>query len=131
MDAADAAEEIWTDVSSQIGDDLRAVMRFTPTDHAAKMRPDVRETYTLEEKRNVADDTIVAQLGLSETERGIKAGELEAVVRVFGEAWVVSWADGQERKSGVNVSISRDGDATMADVAWCLDYLSEFGARLD
>lgn len=126
-------EFVWERVADRVGEDLRAVNRYTPTDFEAKMRPDVRALYTREEHRRIVDDTIIEQLSTPETERAFKAGELLAIVRTFEEAWIVLWSDGTGRKSGVNVSIQRDGErATMSDVEWCIEFLEdEVADRID
>ena len=125
-------DEMWEDVSARVGDDLRVVMRYEATEFEARMRDDVCEMYSAEEDQTAVDDTIVTQLRLAETERAFKAGSLRAVVRVFDDAWGMSRPDSLAAKSGVFVSIQRDGGcASMADVEWCVEYLDgEVAPRL-
>jgi hypothetical protein len=99
-------DRVWTDVRDRVGEDLR-------------------DQYTRREDRAIVDDTVVRQLGLFDTERRFEAGELEANVHVFEEAWIIAWPDDLPSKSGLIVSTERDGDvATVGDVEWCLDYLN-------
>ncbi|PGF14643.1 hypothetical protein CP556_20640 [Natrinema sp. CBA1119] len=115
---------IWDDLFEQVGDDLRVVTRYKPTEFDTKMRDDVRAKYTCEEDRIVVDDTIVKQLGLDDTEEAFKTGDLHALVRVFDDAWILSWTDDLPKKSGLMISIQRDGaTASMDDLEWCIQYL--------
>ncbi|WP_435125626.1 hypothetical protein [Halobaculum sp. D14] len=123
-------DRIWDDVSARVGDDLRAVTRYDVDGYETRKRGDVEPQYSDREKREMIDDTIVTQLNLADTETAFKAGELHALVRVFDEAWVVSWTDRLPKKSGVMVSIQRGSDATMADVEWVVDYLETGGDGL-
>jgi len=126
-------DRVWTDLRERVAEDLRVVTRYEAREFEIRMREDVRERYTDREDRAIVDDTIVRQLGLFDTERRFDAGELEANVNVFERAWVIAWPDHLPSKSGVIVSIQRDGDAaTLADVEACLDYLDEeAGPSLD
>lgn len=119
-------DRVWASIHERVGEDLRVVTRYESLDFETRMREDLREGYTHREDREIVDDTIVRQLGLSDTERRFHAGALEANVHVFEEAWVVAWPDDLPSKSGMIVSIQRGGDvATVEDVEWCLDYLNE------
>jgi hypothetical protein len=117
---------IWDDVTERVGDDLRVVTRYGPQEFETRMRDDVRAAYTDDEDREIVDDTIVKQLGLDDTETAFRTGRLHGVVRVFDDAWVLSWTDDLPKKSGVIVSIQRDGAAaTMDDLDWCVRYLDD------
>lgn len=119
-------EQIWEDVYARVGGDLRAVARYGPQDFETRKRDDVREQYTPEEDRVVIDDTIIKQLNLADTESAFKTGRLHGLVRTFDDAWILSWPDHLPGKSGVIVSIQRDGStASMDDVDWCVRYLED------
>lgn len=119
-------ERVWADLRERVGEDLRVVTRYESLEFETRMRTDVRERYTEREDRAIVDDTIVRQLGLSDTQRRFHAGELEANVHVFERAWVLAWPDHLPGKSGLIVSVQRDGDAaTVADVERTLEYLDE------
>jgi hypothetical protein len=119
-------DRVWTDLHERLGEDLRVVTRYESREFETRMREDVRERYTDDEDRAIVDDIIVRQLGLSDTERRFEAGELEANVHVFEWAWVIAWPDHLPSKSGVIVSIQRDGDvATVEDVEAAIRYLND------
>lgn len=121
----DLVDTVWDAVVGRVGDDLRVVTRYEAGDFETRMREDVRAAYTTSEDRVVVDETIIDQLSRPRTERAFRAGVLRAVVRVFDDAWILSWPSPTDPKAGVIVSIQRDGAATMGDVEWCLDYLDE------
>lgn len=124
-------ERVRADLRERVGEDLRVVTRYESLEFETRMRTDVRERYTEREDRAIVDDTIVRQLGLSDTQRRFQAGELEANVHVFERAWVLAWPDHLPGKSGFIVSVQRDGDAaTVADVEGTLEYLDEEVAPL-
>lgn len=125
-------DEIWDAVSDRVGEDLRVVTRYDGSEFATRMREDVRETYSSTEDQQIVDTTVVSQLAHQEIERAHKSGDLHGVVRIFDEAWVLSWPDSIPGKSGVIVSIQRDGaTASFDDVEWCLGYLDEeIGPRI-
>ena len=119
-------ETIWGDVSENIGDDLRAVTRYDGLNYEMKLRDDVRTEYTQDEDRTIVDEAILRQLNLDETEGAFKAGELESVIRVFEDAWILQWPDQLKTKSGILISIQRNGErASVVDVEWCIEYLNE------
>ncbi|RQG91301.1 hypothetical protein EA462_04755 [Natrarchaeobius halalkaliphilus] len=123
-DIRSQARTIWDAVYERVGGDLRAVIRYEPMDSGSVMRDDVRTQYAPDETQAIVDQTIVDQLSNRRQEHAFDAGQLSAVVRVFDEAWIVSCPDSPARKSGVLISIERDGDcASMADVEWCVGYL--------
>lgn len=127
------AEKIWDDVSEKVGEDLRAVTRYKAKEFETVMRDDVRERYTTNEDQAVVDHTIINQLSLSDIENAFKTGPLEGFVRVFGDAWVLSWPDKLPGKSGVLISIQRGGSTASADdIEWCFQYLkSEIAPLID
>ena len=126
-------DRLWEAVAERVGDDLRGVVRYAPTEFEVRLRDDVRDRYGSEDRVAVVDDTIVNQLSLANAESAYKAGRVEGFVRVFEEAWVLAWPDGSPGKSGVLVSIERTGStASMDDVEWCLRYLDrEIRPRLE
>lgn len=122
--------KVWDAVSDRVDDNLRVVTWYDAEAFETRMRPDIREQYTADEDRVVVDDTIVTQLSLPETENAFKTGRLQALVRVFDDAWVVSWTDSLPKKSGFLISVQRHGEVTMDDIEWCLQYLDDEVAPL-
>jgi len=116
---------VWDDLHERVGDDLRTVVQYDARSSAVKFRPDVREQYELDERQQILDDAIVQQLSFSDQESVFKTGELKSFVRVFDEAWVLTWRDPSNVKAGFLISIQRDGDATMEDVEYCIQYLND------
>jgi len=116
---------VWDDLRERVGDDLRTVVQYDARSSAVKFRPDVREQYEQDERQQILDDAIVQQLSFSDQETVFKTGELRSFVRVFDEAWVLTWRDPSNVKAGFLVSIQRDGDATMEDVEYCIQYLDD------
>ncbi|AQL41302.1 hypothetical protein BV210_00600 [Halorientalis sp. IM1011] len=116
---------VWDDLRERVGDDLRTVVQYDARSSAVKFRPDVREQYELDERQQILDDAIVQQLSFSDQETVFKTGELRSFVRVFDEAWVLTWRDPSNVKAGFLISIQRDGDATMEDVEYCIQYLDD------
>ena len=118
--------KIWEDVSERVGDDLRVVTWYDAGTFETRMRDDVRAMYTADEDRTIVDDTIVTQLGFLDTENAYKSGTLGGIVRIFDDAWILSWIHDRSTKSGVVVSIQRNGEtASMDDVEWVVRYLDE------
>lgn len=119
-------DRLWDAVEERVEEDLRVVTIFRGNEFETRMRADIRAKYTPAEDRDVVDDTVLTQLNLDRTEGAYKTGDLHAIVRVFDEAWILSWAEEFPTKSGVIVSIQRDGSiADMTDVEWCVDYLND------
>ena len=116
---------VWDDLRERVGDDLRTVVQYDARSSAVKFRPDVREQYEQDERQQILDDAIVQQLSFSDQETVFKTGELRSFVRVFDEAWVLTWRDPSNVKAGFLISIQRDGDATMEDVEYCIQYLDD------
>ncbi|MFB6083697.1 MAG: hypothetical protein ABEJ94_05580 [Halorientalis sp.] len=71
-------------------------------------------------------------MSFADQESVFKTGEMKSFVRVFDEAWVLTWRDPSNVKAGFLISIQRDGDAaTMDDVEYAIQYLeSEVRPRL-
>lgn len=120
-----AVEAVWDDLYGVVGEDLRVVTRYEGVDYETRMREDVREQYTTREDRVVVDDTVIKQIDLQDTEGAFKTGRLEAVVRVFEDAWVASVPDDVGRKSGYVVSVERGGEASMDDLEACLPRIRD------
>ncbi|MFB6220527.1 MAG: hypothetical protein ABEH90_03725 [Halolamina sp.] len=119
-------DRIWDAFHERLGDDLRGVDLYSGERLESRLRDDVRQLYSPAEDREAADDTIVKQLGLARTESAFKVGELRSLIRVFDEAYVLSWTHELEEKSGVMVSVERPGETvTLADLEWCLEYLDD------
>ncbi|RQH01281.1 hypothetical protein [Natrarchaeobius oligotrophus] len=123
-DIRSQARTIWDTIYERVGEDLRAVIRYEPTNSESVMRDDVRSQYEPDGTRAIVDQTIVSQLNDRRQESAFDVGRLNAVVRVFEDAWIVSCPETVARKSGVLVSIDRNGDAaSVTDLEWCIRYL--------
>lgn len=120
---ADLVDRVWEGLYEQMSGDLRGVVRYTSRGFEARLRDDIRERVTSEELREAVDDTIVDQLSLADTESVFRAGELQANLRVFEDAWVVAWPDGLDTHSGFIVSIERDGEDSAAAVDRTIRWL--------
>ncbi|RQG97808.1 hypothetical protein [Natrarchaeobius chitinivorans] len=124
--ARSRAQTVWDAVYERVGEDLRVVIRYQPMDWGSVMRDDVREQYSRTETQALVDRTIVDQLSYRRQENAFDAGTLNAIARIFEEAWIVSCPDSVGQKSGLLVSIERNGDtATLSDVEWCIDFLED------
>lgn len=124
--AKSLVENVWDDVYERMGEDLRAVTRYDATDFDTRMRDDVRARYTSDEDQRIVDDTIINQLSLRHTEDAFKVGDLDATIRVFEEAWIVTWPDSLPKKSGFIISVEREGESTgLQDIDWILRYLDD------
>ncbi|MFB6205890.1 MAG: hypothetical protein ABEJ05_05105 [Haloglomus sp.] len=118
-------DDVWKRVQARVGDDLRVVTRYEATDFETRMRDDVRDQYTTTEDHAIVTDTILKQLGSIETESAFKAGELHALIRVFDDAYVLSWGDKRPRKSGFIISVDRTDRKRIRDLDWCIEMLNE------
>ena len=125
-------DTVWDDLHARIGDDLRTVVQYDASSSRVKFRSDVREQYGQDERQRIRDDAIVQQLSVSDQESVFQVGDLRSLVRVFEEAWVLTWHEPSNTKAGFLISIQRDGDtATMDDVEDCIQYLDgEIRSRL-
>ncbi|THE65167.1 hypothetical protein D8Y22_08080 [Salinadaptatus halalkaliphilus] len=123
-------QSIWDAVADRVDDDLRAVVCYGPVESDSAVRDDIEDRYTVRDGRTVVDHTIVDQLRYKRHEDAVEAGSLTAVLKVFEDAWVVSCPDSFERKSGVLVSIDRNGSTEIDDIGWCLEYLENDVADL-
>lgn len=118
------AGRVWEPLHERFGEDLRAVTRYEGADYDTVMREDIRAKYSDAEDQTIVDETVVSQLGQGRLEGALKTGPLEAMVRVFDEAWVLSWPDSTAMKSGFIVSLDRGGEAARIDsVEEILDVL--------
>jgi hypothetical protein len=121
---SDLVDEIWADLHERIGADLRTVVQYDAGSSAVKFRPDVREQYEMGERQQILDDAIVQQLSFSDQGSVFKTGDPKSFVRVFDDAWVLTWREPSNVKAGFLISIQRDGEtATMDDVEYCIQYL--------
>ncbi|MFB6201896.1 MAG: hypothetical protein ABEI98_07780 [Halorhabdus sp.] len=123
------AERVWRDLDDRFGDDLRAVVRYRNLEYAAEMRPDVPEDYEDVPDAAIVDDTIVDQLRARDTETMVQAGDLDAIVKVFDDAWFLAWPDGLPAKSGFIVSLARSGGGAR-DLEAAIDRLEAFDEDL-
>ncbi len=117
---------MWEDLSRRVASDLRGVVRYRALNYEARRRDDVEGLHSGADERNAVADAIITQLRYPSVENSYKAGKLLAQMRVFEEAWILARADDSAAKSGVIVSIQRNGEtATCEDVVWCIRYLEE------
>lgn len=117
-------DAVWDEMYDRVGVDLRTVTGYDNIEFETRMREDVRAQYTDTDDVQIIDDTIVDQFSERRLEEKYNMGELHATVRYFDECWLVSWFYPGERKSGILVSIQRDGsEASFEDVEYCLEYL--------
>ncbi|SDE79648.1 hypothetical protein [Halorientalis regularis] len=122
----DFVDGVWDHLHERLGEDLRTVVQYDAGSSAVTFRPDVREQYEADERQQILDDAIVQQLSFSDQGSVFKTGDLKSFVRVFEDAWVLTWRDPTNVKAGFLISIQRDGEtATMADVEYCIQYLDE------
>jgi hypothetical protein len=95
-------------------------------DYEAHMRDDVREQYTESDVQAFVDEAIVNQLGLEPKVDAVDLGPFHGVLRIFDDAWVFIWPDRLDEKSGVLVSLQRDGSSVRIEAIEEIDtYLSE------
>lgn len=109
------ARRIWEPLHDRFGEDLRGVTRYEGTDYDAVMREDVRAMYADDDDQALVDETVVAQLGEDRIERILNVGPLVALVRVFDDAWLLSWPDPMGPKSGVIVFVDRESEVARND----------------
>ncbi|WP_424019055.1 hypothetical protein ACOZ4N_06175 [Halorientalis pallida] len=122
----DFVDVVWDHLHERIGEDLRSVVQYDAGSSAVTFRPDVREQYEQDERQQILDDAIVQQLSFSDQGSVFKTGDLKSFVRVFEDAWVLTWREPSNVKAGFLISIERDGEtATMEDVEYCIQYLDE------
>lgn len=115
-------QQIWTELTDRIGEQLRVVTAYGREEYETIMRPAVREQYTSNGEHPSADNTDVRRRFLAASVESVDTSRLRAGVRVRDDAWVVVWPDGRDRKSGVIASIERTGPPRTA-VETCIVYL--------
>jgi hypothetical protein len=118
-------DELWAALSDVVGPDLRVVTWHRGREFETHMRDDVREQYSTLDDQAIVDDIVGWQLRLPGSEDRHDSGALEAIVRVFDESWTITWPHSYADRTGIIVSVERGGDASMADVEACIDYLSD------
>ncbi|MFB6142820.1 MAG: hypothetical protein ABEJ30_05695 [Halorientalis sp.] len=117
---------VWEVLAERVGDDLRSVARYEATDVTSRMRDDVESLYSVPERQELIDSVILNQMHLDVVDDAFKTGDLNALVQVFDDAWVIAHPDSLQGKSGVLVSIDRPGsETTMADIDWVCTYLAD------
>ena len=117
-------EGLWRALSALVGPELRVVTWYEGRSFETRMRDDVRQQYSALDDQAVVDDIVGWQLRFPGSVDRHNSGELDALVRVFEDAWVVIWPLSYADRSGIVVSIERGDDVSMAVVDDCIDYLS-------
>jgi hypothetical protein len=117
-------EGLWRALSALVGPELRVVTWYEGRSFETRMRDDVRQQYSALDDQAVVDDIVGWQLRFPGSVDRHNSGELDALVRVFEDAWVVIWPLSYANRSGIVVSIERGDDVSMAVVDDCIDYLS-------
>lgn len=121
-----SADELWDIVHEKIGEDLRGVTRYKATEYDVVLRDDVRDLYGPEGDRRVVDDAIISQLSSRDADSSYKAGDLNGLVKIFDDAWILTYPDSIAGKSGYIVSVQRRGGTTPMDtIEWCIDFLAD------
>lgn len=122
----EAVDTIWNGVSERFGSDLRGIIRYESTRFETKMRGDIDDSYVKSDFQDIVDKTIVDQLMQKQRDESFRAGQLNGVIRVFDEAIILAWDDGLDSKSGVMISIDRNGNhSSIDDLEWAIRYLDE------
>lgn len=122
--ASALAQRVWDHLESEFGEDLRGVTRYEGMEFSTHLRDDIRAQYSSKEDRDIVDSTIIPQLQLNDSRDTIKAGDAEATIRVFEQAWVLMCPDPDGPKSGFIVSIERNGEHSMTAIQDTLEYLT-------
>ncbi|GAA0674514.1 hypothetical protein ACFQDG_13405 [Natronoarchaeum mannanilyticum] len=123
MPSVDVVEE---PIRERVGSDLRAIIAYDGREYDCTLRDDLAEQYSESEIRRIVNRSIVIQLGVRDHPSSLKTGDLDALVRTYEDAWLVGCPAPNRRKSGVLVSVARNGgDATFADVDECVRVLED------
>ena len=117
-------EGLWRALSALVGPELRVVTWYEGRSFETRMRDDVRQQYSALDDQAVVDDIVGWQLRFPGSVDRHNSGELDALVRVFEDAWVVIWPLSYTDRSGIVVSIERGDGVSMTVVDDCIDYLS-------
>lgn len=121
--------DVWNALHDRFGDDLRAVIRYDGEDMESLKRDDVRERSTPLDDREIVDGIIIRHLNFADNAPRFRAGSLDAIVRVFEDAHVISRPDSLARKSGFVVSIDRDCSVPVEQVVELLEEVLEDDAE--
>jgi len=121
-----AIDEIEVPIRERVGSDLRAIIAYDGREYDCSLRDDLVEQYSESEIRRIVNRSIVIQLGVRDHPSSLKTGDLDAIVRTYEDAWLVSCPAPNQRKAGALVSVERNGeDATLADVDECVRVLED------
>lgn len=120
-------DAIWEDLQGTLGDSLRGVTMYEGIDQTSRLREDIRERYSEEISRKLADESVVDQFSEVRLSKAIEAGPLEVVVRFYPEFFLIAWSPEDEHEKGVLVAYDRptdrEGKLRLFEVAEYLDAL--------
>lgn len=117
--------DVWNALHEQFDDDLRAVIRYDGEDMESIKRDDIREQSMPLDDREIVDGIIVRHLNVADDVSRFRVGSLDAVVRVFENAHVISRPDSVDEKAGFVVSIDRDCSVSVEEVVELLEEITK------
>jgi len=121
-----STDQLWEEIQEYLGSDLRAVVKYNGIEYDCSLREGLKEQYSESEIQRIVNETIVLQLGVSDRPSSLKTGELNALMRVYEEAWILSCPHQKKRKGGIMVWIDQDRKATtLPEVEQCMEFLEE------
>jgi hypothetical protein len=119
-------DELWEKIFEQIGSDLRGGIEYNGVEYESVLREDLQKQYSDSEIQRIVNESIVLQLGVSDRPSGLKTGELNAFMRMYEQAWILSCPHPNKRKGGILVSIDQDREtATLPDIEQCMETLEK------
>jgi hypothetical protein len=120
------AREVWNALHDRFDADVRGVARYDGAEFETVLREDVRRQYSSVDRQEIVDGLLVGQISTSELASLFEIGSLAATVRVFESAYVISSTDALDRRSGILVSLDRDGtDRSGRALERTVQYLNE------
>lgn len=117
--------DVWNALHEQFDDDLRAVIRYDGEDMESIKRDDIREQSMPLDDREIVDGIIVRHLNVADDVSRFRVGSLDAIVRVFENAHVISRPDSVDEKAGFVVSIDRDCSVSVEEVVELLEEITK------
>jgi len=116
--------EVWNELEGRYGSDVRAVVRYHPTDFDTEFRADLRKQYSEDEVQSIINEIIIDQISVDDLVENFYLGHLDNTVRTFEKAWLLICPDSLNKKSGFIVSIERaDSTLSMTAVETVSEYL--------
>lgn len=105
-----AVEDIWEDLHAVVGDSLRGITMYEGIDQVSRLREDIRERFSEDVSRRMADENLVDQFSEERLQEAIHAGPLTAVVRLYEELVLIAWSPEGEHHRGVLAAYDRPTD---------------------